>query len=42
MMEWIIILLLVTCGACIALAPMARYLLAYSDRIETTTGLPLP
>jgi hypothetical protein len=40
--EWLEILLLVTFGACVALAPLAKYLLAYFDRIETLTGLPLP
>jgi len=42
MIEWLIVLLFVTVGACVALAPMARYLIAYSDRIETMTELPLP
>ena len=42
MLEWLIILTLVTFGACIALAPLGRYLLGYHDRIEFMTELPLP
>jgi hypothetical protein len=40
--EWLEVLLLVAFGACLALAPLAKYLLAYFDRIELLTGLPLP
>jgi hypothetical protein len=41
-LEWLEILLLVAFGACVALAPLAKYLLAYFDRIELFTALPLP
>jgi hypothetical protein len=42
MLEWIEVLLLVVFGAALALAPLAKYLLAYFDRIELMTALPLP
>jgi hypothetical protein len=42
MLEWLIILMLVTFGACLLLAPLGKYLLGYYDRIELMTELPLP
>ncbi len=42
MIEWLIVFLFITFGSAVLLAPMAKYLLAYSDRIETMTELPLP
>jgi hypothetical protein len=40
--EWMEVMLLVVVGTCLALAPMAKLLLAYTDRIEHLTAFPLP
>jgi hypothetical protein len=40
--EWMEVMLLVVFGTCLALAPLTRFLLGYSDRIEMLTGFPLP
>ena len=42
MVEYLEILVLVTLGAAVAMAPLGAYLLRYYDNVEFLTGLPFP
>jgi hypothetical protein len=42
MTEYLEILLLVTLGAAIAMAPLGAYLMRYYDNVEFLSGLPFP
>jgi Flp pilus assembly pilin Flp len=42
MTEYLEILVLVTLGAAIAIAPLGMYLKYYYDNVEFITGLPFP
>jgi Flp pilus assembly pilin Flp len=42
MTEYMEILVLVTLGAAVAIAPLGAYLLRYYDNVEFLTGLPFP
>ena len=42
MVEYLEILLLVTLGAAVAMAPLGAYLMRYYDNVEFLSGLPFP
>jgi len=42
MVEYLEILLLVTLGAAVAMAPLGAYLMRYYDNVEFLNGLPFP
>jgi Flp pilus assembly pilin Flp len=42
MTEYLEILLLVTLGAAVAMAPLGAYLMRYYDNVEFLSGLPFP
>ena len=42
MVEYLEILILVTLGAAVAMAPLGAYLMRYYDNVEFLTGLPFP
>ena len=42
MVEYLEILLLVTIGAAVAMAPLGAYLMRYYDNVEFLSGLPFP
>lgn len=42
MVEYLEILLLVTLGAAVAMAPLGSYLMRYYDNVEFLSGLPFP
>jgi Flp pilus assembly pilin Flp len=42
MTEYLEILVLVTLGAAVAMAPLGAYLMRYYDNVEFLTGLPFP
>ncbi len=42
MVEYLEILILVTLGAAVAMAPLGGYLMRYYDNVEFLSGLPFP
>ena len=42
MVEYLEILILVTLGAAVAMAPLGAYLMRYYDNVEFLSGLPFP
>ena len=42
MVEYLEILLLVTLGAAVAMAPLGAFLMRYYDNVEFLSGLPFP
>jgi Flp pilus assembly pilin Flp len=42
MVEYLEILILVTLGAAVAMAPLGAFLMRYYDNVEFLTGLPFP
>jgi Flp pilus assembly pilin Flp len=42
MIEYLEVLVLVTLGAAVAMAPLGSYLLRYYDNVEFLSGLPFP
>jgi Flp pilus assembly pilin Flp len=42
MVEYLEVLLLVTLGAAVAMAPLGAYLMRYYDNVEFLSGLPFP
>ena len=42
MTEYMEILILVTIGAAVAMAPLGAYLMRYYDNVEFLSGLPFP
>ena len=42
MVEYLEILVLVTLGAAVAMAPLGAYLVRYYDNVEFLSGLPFP
>ncbi len=42
MVEYLEILLLVTLGTAVAMAPLGAYLMRYYDNVEFLSGLPFP
>jgi hypothetical protein len=42
MTEYLEVLVLVTLGAAVAMAPLGGYLLRYYDNVEFLSGLPFP
>lgn len=42
MVEYLEILLLVTLGAAVAMAPLGAFLVRYYDNVEFLSGLPFP
>jgi Flp pilus assembly pilin Flp len=42
MVEYLEILILVTLGAAVAMAPLGMYLMRYYDNVEFLSGLPFP
>jgi Flp pilus assembly pilin Flp len=42
MVEYLEILVLVTLGAAVAMAPLGAFMMRYYDNVEFLTGLPFP
>ena len=42
MTEYLEVLILVTLGAAVAMAPLGAYLMRYYDNVEFLSGLPFP